>query len=636
MTSRNLTLKRGVSSLAAFALLAVAFVAVNVLAGVLPARLDVTEEGIYTLSEGSRRIVAGLEEPVTLKYFFTAGEDDIPVTLKTYATKVRELLRQFVSGSGGKVRLEVIDPRPDTDEEEWATRYGLSAGQLPTGGRLIHGLVVLSAGQEAIVPFFDSRREKFLEYDISEAVTRVTREAQEKLGLISFLPMMGQFDPRTRRLVGEWAVIQELRKMFQIEDLLRGDVAEIPADIKLVLVVHPRGLTSQVAYALDQFVVRGGRVIVLADPYSRHDPSNPNMMDTNFSRTLGALFKAWKIKFDQSKIVADLALATRVNTPNQGVVDYPVWISFREGNFNRESVITSQLEQIIMADAGAFEPAEGFENSFTPLLTSSQASGVVDRVTIRMAGALDIGKSLKTDGKARVLAALISGKFDSGFPAGPPPPPPKEDKEGQKGGEEKKIERKLPHLAKGEKETSLLLVGDADFLGDRFAVRAVNFFGQTVFSPLNDNLSFILNAVEFMAGNQDLIHIRSRGQISRPFTRVAELQVSAQQKYREQEKTLSESLAQVRQRLRESESNKPEGQEVILNPEQIQEIQQFRLEEARTRRALREVRKVLRQDIEYLGNTLLVINMLAVPLLVALLGFVAIIRRSKRSGGGIP
>jgi hypothetical protein len=270
MTSRNLTLKRGVSSLAAFALLAVAFVAVNVLAGVLPARLDVTEEGIYTLSEGSRRIVAGLEEPVTLKYFFTAGEDDIPVTLKTYATKVRELLRQFVSGSGGKVRLEVIDPRPDTDEEEWATRYGLSAGQLPTGGRLIHGLVVLSVGQEAIVPFFDSRREKFLEYDISEAVTRVTREAQEKLGLISFLPMMGQFDPRTRRLVGEWAVIQELRKMFQIEDLLRGDVAEIPADIKLVLVVHPRGLTSQVAYALDQFVVRGGRVIVLADPYSRH------------------------------------------------------------------------------------------------------------------------------------------------------------------------------------------------------------------------------------------------------------------------------------------------------------------------------------------------------------------------------
>ncbi len=332
-------------------------------------------------------------------------------------------------------------------------------------------------------------------------------------------------------------------------------------------------------------------------------------------------------------MVADLKQATRVNTPTNGVVDYPVWITLQGDHFNRESVITSQLEQIVLADAGSFETEEGFEHTFIPLLTSSEETGVLDRVTVRMAKPLDVSKSVEPDGKSRTLAALISGTFDSAFPGGPPPPPPP-PKGGQNPAEEKKIERKLPHLAKGEKESSVLLVGDADFVGDRFSVRASNFFGQTIYAPLNDNLNFLLNAVEFMSGNQELIHIRSRGQISRPFTRVAGLQVSAQQQYQEEEKTLSDSLANVRERLRELESKKPQGQRVILNSEQVKEIQGFRLEEAQTRRALREVRKVLRQDIEALGNTLLVINLLAMPFVVAVFGFVAIIRRSRRSGRG--
>ncbi len=631
MTPRNPTLKRGFSSVAAFVLLAVALVAVNVLAGFLPLRLDITEEGLYTLSEGTLRILSGLEEPATVKFFFSEGERDLPVSIKTYATKVKELLREYVSKSGGKLRLEVIDPQPDTDEEEWATRYGLTGAQLPSGGRLFHGMVVLSGGQEATVPFFDSRREKFLEYDISEVISRVGTESRDKLGLITFLPMTGQPNMRTRRMEGEWAVLSELKKMFQVQQLLVGDgLVEVPEDIRTVLLIHPKELTEQAAYALDQFLLRGGRLMVFTDPFSRYDTSNPNVMDANFSSTLGALFKAWKIKFDYTKVVADLKQATRVNTPTQGVVDYPVWITLQGDHFNRESVITSQLEQIVLADAGSFETEEGFKLTFTPLLTTSENTGFVDRITIRMARPFDVSKSVEPDGKSHTLAALISGTFDSAFPGGPPPPP----KGKEKPGEEKKIERKLPHLAKGEQESTVLLVGDADFVGDRFSVRVSNFFGQTVYSPLNDNLNFVLNAVEFMSGNQDLIHIRSRGRISRPFTRVAELQVSAQQQYRDEEKTLSDALAKVRERLRELESKKPKGQQVILNTAQLQEIQEFRLEEAQTRRALREVRKVLRQDIEALGNTLLVINLLAMPFVVAVFGFVAIIRRSRRSGGG--
>ncbi len=622
-------LKQRLSSLAAFGLLAVALVAVNVIAGFLPYRLDITEEGLYTLSEGSRKIVGNLKEPVRVKYFFSEGHENLPVNLKTYALKVQELLREYESRSGGKLVLEMLNPRPDTDEEQWASRYGLQGVQMPNGERFFHGLVALSGGQEAVVPYFDNRREKFLEYDISEVVSRVTRKSQDKIGIISFLPMLGRINPRTGQNQGEWALIREMRKIFEIEDLIVADLAEIPESISLVLLIHPKLITSTMAYSLDQYLVRGGRLMVLTDPFSRQDTSDPNRMDSRFSSNLAKLFKAWNIEFDSERVVADLSLATRVNTQAQGVMEFPVWLTFRGDYFNRDSVITSQLESLTMPDAGAFSTGEGFKYTFTPLLTSSKNSGTVDRISVRMArGPLDLAKDLKIDGKPRVLSALVTGKFESAYPGGPPPPP-----EPEKGKKPRKIVRKLPHLAKAEKESSLLLVGDTDFIADRFSVRTINFFGQTVYSPLNDNLNFMLNAVEFLVGNQDLIHIRSRGRLSRPFTRVAELQVSAQKKYQRQEKELSDSLRQVRERLEALQSREQDGQKVLLNAAQIAEIKKFRLEEGRTRKALREVRKVLRQDIETLGNRLLLTNLLAVPFLVALFGFVTIIRRTMRSGG---
>ncbi|MCZ6531856.1 MAG: GldG family protein [SAR324 cluster bacterium] len=619
-------------SIGAFAMLAVALIAVNVIASLIPLRIDITEEGLYTLSQGTNKILAKLEHPVKVKYFFNAGYENLPVSVKTYARKVRELLREYESRSGGKLTLEVLDPQPDTDEEQWARRYGLQGPQLPTGDRLFHGMVVLSGEQEAPVPYFDSRREKFLEYDISEAISRAVRETQEKVGIMSFLPMIGQFNPRTGKQEGEWAVISELRKIFELVDLILADVVEIPEDIDLVMLIHPKLVTATTAYALDQFLVRGGRLMVFTDPFSRHDTRDPNVMDSKFSSNLKILFDSWKIKFSDEEVVADLKLATRVNTQAQGVVEFPVWVTLRGDHFNRDSVITSQLETMILPDAGAFETAEGFQHKLTPLLTSSDSSGMVDRITVRMAqGPLDLAKSIKVDGKSRVLSALVTGMFDSAYPDGPPPLPEREaDARGKKPA---KRERTMPHVAKAKVETSILLVGDADFLADRFSVRSMNFFGQPVLSPLNDNLNFVLNATEFMVGNQELIHIRSRGQISRPFTKVAELQVSAQMKYQEREKKLSETLREVQERLAELQNEKTGAQKVLLNPAQFAEVKKFRMEEVRTRKALREVRKVLRQDIESLGNRLLLINLLAVPLLVALFGFITIIRRTIRSGG---
>jgi ABC-type uncharacterized transport system involved in gliding motility auxiliary subunit len=239
---------------------------------------------------------------------------------------------------------------------------------------------------------------------------------------------------------------------------------------------------------------------------------------------------------------------------------------------------------------------------------------------------------VQPDGKARVLAALLTGTFDSAFPQGAPPPPMEKDDKGKE--VVKKIERKLPHLAKARTESSVLLVGDADFMQDRFTVRAINFFGQQVYQPINDNMSFVLNSVEALIGSQELIHIRSRGRLGRPFTKIFELQVNAQRRYKKREQKLSDELEEVRKRLEGLEEQKKGAKQVLLNPAQLAEIKQFRTEEADTKRALREVRKVLRQDIEFLGNMLLLINMLAVPLLVGVAGFVTIIRRSRRSGGG--
>ena len=624
-------LNRSLHSAAGFVLLAVALVAVNWLAGLLPWRLDITEEGLYTLSEGSLNILAKLEEPVTIKYYRSESAEDAPVAIKGYFRKVRELLAEYVNRSGGRVVLEIFDPKPDSEEEEWAERYGLGGAQLPQGTRLYHGMVMLSGGREAAIPFFDPRRERFLEFDLSEALTRVGRDSQPTLGIISSLPVVGRsFNPGGQP-TPDWAFVEELRKNFDIVNFFPAEVVEIPETIDMVLLVHPKAVSSDMAYALDQFLMRGGRLMAFTDPHSRFDVGGPQALAGKFNSNLEKLFKAWRVKFDPTQVVADEQLATRVNAPGAGVIDFPVWLTVRADHLNRDSIITNQLEEIMLVDAGSFEPAEGFKHEFTPLMTTSEDSGLVNSITVRMTGPLDVIKGVKKDGKTRVLAALVNGTFETAFPDGPPKPDPNDRQPG--GG--KKRERKLPHLSKAKGETTVLLVGDADFLADRYTVRQGNFFGQILRSPINDNLAFVLNAAEFMAGSQELIHIRSRGRFSRPFTRVDALRKAAQIQFREQEQALTGKLQSSRKRLEQLEGEKGPTPSRLPSEAQLEEIKRIRMDLLDTQRKLRGVRKVLRQDIETLGNRLLVINLLALPLLVAIFGFTAIYIRSKRSGGGL-
>jgi ABC-type uncharacterized transport system involved in gliding motility auxiliary subunit len=618
-------------TLASFLLLFVGLVAVNVLAGVLSVRLDLTRQRLYTLTSGTRRILETLPDPVTVKLFVPESVPDAPVLVKSFARKARELLKEYQGAARGKLTLQVYDPQPDSEDEEWAQRYGLTAARLGDGTPLYFGLVVLSGGREAAVPYLDPRRERYLEYDISQAITRVNRKAKPRVAVMSWLPLMGQGGRPMGPPEGEWFVMEELRKSYEVQYVFPEDsLREIPDGTNLLVLVHPKRPSATVSYAIDQYLMRGGRMIAFLDPNSRADPAGAAGMGAE-AGGMDALLKAWGIQYDPGKVVADRTLATRVSTPNQGPIDFPLWISLHRRELNHDLAITSDLEEVTLIDAGAFATAKEFKHSFIPVFTSSKQSGLMDVAAVRFASPTDIAKQMQTDGTARVLAGLLSGKLDSAFPAGAPPEPkPAAAPRPPAAPPPKPAERKHAHRAASEQETSVLLVGDADFLADRFSVQVSNFFGNRVAQPINDNLSFALNAVEFMTGSQDLIQIRSRGQIFRPFTRVAELQVKAGLRYQEQERLLSQRLEEVKRKLTGVEQRQQPGQKLVLSPAQLEEVAKFRREEARVRQELREVRKVLRQDIEALGNVLLALNLLLVPLAVAAAGFVVVLRRSQR------
>lgn len=628
-------LKRNLIPAVSIALLVVGLVAVNVLAALVPLRLDITQERLFTLTDGTHRILNGLKEPVTVKLYVPDSVPDAPVTVKTFARRTRDLLQEYQSASKGKLTLEVFDPKPDSEDEDWANRYGLSAAQMPDGTKLYLGLVVLSGGREAAIPFLDPRRERFLEYDISQAVARVNQAQRQKIGILPGLPIYGQQAGSFGQVEGEWTFVRELRKSYQVDYLFPQDLMEVPDGMAVVIVLHPKGLSDAVLFALDQYLLRGGKLIVLTDPNSRMDPMGGQGFAAATSSNLEKLFKAWRVKFDANMVVADQQLATRVNTPNQGIVEFPLWLSLHGPQLNRDLVVTSQLDEITLIDPGAFSLDEGAPYKLTPLMSSTPNSGLVDLATVRFSSPLDISKQLKTDGKVRVLAGLLTGTFDTAFPEGrPKPPPPVKGKDKAKA-DKPEPEKPLTHpvLARAAHEGSIMLIGDADFIADRFSVQTSNFFGNVITQPINDNLSFILNAVEFMAGSQDLIQIRSRGQVSRPFTRLANMQLQAARKFQEREQFLTQRLDEVKKKLEVLQSQKQEGQKQVLTPAQLQEVRRFRGEEARVRGELREVRKVLRQDIETLGSVLLAVNLLVMPLLVAAGGFVVILRRGRRRGG---
>lgn len=622
-------------SLAGLLALLAALIAANLIVGAARLRKDLTADQLYTLSDNTRRILQQLDQPVTLKFFFNAGAPEIPMPLKYFAQQVEDLLREYKLAGGGRILLENYNPEPDSDAEEWAERYGVAPQNMGMLGPALYlGLVAARGDAHTVIPFIDPRDEAMLEYNITRMITRVTNPAKPVLGLISSLPVMGvqampfaMGDQPRPRNQPPWAAFSSLAEDYEVRELT-ADVEEIPGDVDALLLVHPKNLSERAQYAIDQFVLRGGRLLAFVDPLcladamSQEQPQMMMGMPPQTSSDLGRLPQAWGVEWDAGQVLADINASTRVRQGNGGVDESPLFLSLRPDNFRRDDLLMSRLDSLIMPMAGVLrgEGAEGLK--LTPLITSSEQSKTIPNMMAQMGGDM-VRRDFQPGLQRLPLALRLHGNFKTAFPDGLPVAPAAD------------TNAPPPAAAEGlkasVKPTTVILVGDVDMLHDQFCVQEVNLFGYRGYQPINDNLNLFANALEQLAGAVELAEIRTRGRIERPFDKVLALQQSAQQRWMLQEKALQQQLEATQERLSALQSRKDQNQRYILSPEQEQEIRRFKDEQSRTQRELKQVRKNLREGIERLGMKVKAINILLVPILVGLAGMVFAWRRQKRA-----
>lgn len=623
---------KNVNKWIALGLLLAALVLVNFIAGLTRGQADLTESKLFTLSEGSRSLLAKLDEPVTLRFYFSRSVE-VPIFFKNYATRVEDLLRQYEAGGRGKVRLEVVNPRPDTPEEEAAIRAGIHGQPLPTGETLFFGLAAIQAEQERVIPMFNRQREELLEFDISQILHQVQQLELPRLGVISGLEIFGQPTPpmfgQPQQGQQEWVFLQELGNQFEVERI-RDDA--LPADLDVLAVLHPQELSEELTFEIEQFLLAGKPVFVAVDPSSfvqKGEANQQQMMMGNappISSDLPRLFEAWGVDYDPSIVVGDLELATGVNTGRGQPVRYPVWLTIEQ--FNSQVPPTAQLNQMLFPEPGSFRLADGAEAEFIPLITATPNSGRIAAQMLNFTGPEEVGRQLETDGEEQVIAGIVRGKFKTAFPEGRPVADAESDDETE--GDAEEAEAAPPALAESAATGTLILVADTDFLADQFSVQRMNFLGMRGMTPLNDNLAFTSNVVEFLAGSEDLIGLRSKGTSVRPFERVRAMEMTAQQHYEERLQELESRLSEVQENLRELQGQQGEQGQLVASPEVREAIERFRLQEAGMRAERREIRKSLREDVEGLKLNLVLANLLIVPALVGLFGINFFILRGRR------
>ena len=604
----------------ALALIAAVIAAVNLTISNLPLRLDLTAEKLYTLSDGSRAVLGKLEEDVSLKFYFSSSSAEMPMALKTYATQVLNLLKEYELAGGGKLVLESFDPKPDSDAEEWAQRYGIEPQNVnPFGQSVYFGLVAVCGDREETLARLSPRTESTLEYDITRLVTRVAWPERPVIGLMTSLNgvLGGQMNQmmmmQGQRPEPGWTAFTELQKDYELREIpLTAE--KIDDDVKALVLLHAKDLSEKTLFAIDQFVIKGGRLIACVDPFSVMDMissrqrQNPMMMQQpggDGPSTLGKLFDAWGVGFDTSKLVCDLSAATKLNAGNGRAEENPAFLSLDAANMSKNDLVVSDLTQVMFPFAGGLsvQKREGIE--FEPLVTTSADHACLVGREGAQFGMGAMMRELKPDGVKRTLAARISGTFKTAFPKGP------DYVEGSTNAVVEVVES-----GKG----AVVLFGDSDFLADQFCVQVMNSIFGPIAQPINDNLVLFANVIEQYAGREELIGVRSRGKSNRPFVKVDELEAKAMAKWQRKQSELEDALQETQQRLMALQKEKSGNERMILSREQQDEIVRFRKTQADVRRQLKNVRKELTSGIDSLGITLKTVNILAVPLLVVLFG----------------
>ncbi len=575
-------------------------------------KLDLTEDKLFTLTNNTKQVISNINEPIRIQLFFSNSlSKDLP-QVRDYEKRVRELLYKYVSLSEN-LKLEVLDPKPFSDLEDLANVYGVQGLQLnQEGERFYFGAVFTnSVDDSALIPFFDSSRESFLEYDLTKTIYNLANTKKSKIGIISSLPISGGFsnerDPASYQQ--PFFIKSNITEFFNVEDLPK-DVEAIPEEIDQLLVIHPKNLSDETTFAIDQFVMSGKGVIFFMDPFSEYENSllPPNQRASNIpGSNLNNMFEKWGFKLDPGLLAGDINNGRKVSMGdinNQKIITYVLWLAIQDSLLSRDDIITSNLDYVFIKTAGSI--LNNNTNSsllITPLIQTSLSSMLIERSAVQFRA--DPEKLLKdfiSSNQKLTLGARIQGNFKSSF---------SEE-------EFSKLKTKKEKYIKQVNNANIIVYADTDLLADNTWVSQQDMFGRSNATAIADNGRLVLNSIESMSGGPDLIGLRGRGTSNRPFVVVENLQKKAELAFKEKEETLQNELKETEEKLQVLQSEEGADNNNVSNV-QAETIVAFRSRIFEIRGELRAVQRELGQDINALETRLKFINIWLMPALVFVL-----------------
>jgi len=574
-----------------------------------PVRLDLSENGLYSLSDGTKEVMDEIDEPINLYFFFSQKiSSDMPA-LRTYSQRVYELLEEYELIADGRIKLSYIDPEPFSEQEDRAAEFGLQSVPInQAGDELYFGLAGTNSldGRE-VIPFFQPDKEEFLEYEISKLVHNLAKPEKATIGLYSDLPVQSTVDPRTFQPTSAWVFVQQLEELFQVQMIKDLEKDELK-DFDLLLIVHPKNLSESALFSVDQYVLSGGKLLAFVDPLAELDQPGPGTTGVpSKSSDLNAITKKWGLALREQKILGDPEVALLVGGADGRPLRHLGILGFSQEYFGQDNIVTSSIETVNMSTAGIFDLDTSLDTEIETLIRSSESSGLLDAYQFEfLSNPEDLQKGFSSTGESFVVAARISGAATSNF--------------------EGAIADREEFIPSSE-SIQVMLIADTDILADRLWVQVQSFFGQQIATAFADNGTFIANAVENLSGSSSLISVRSRGQFSRPFEVVDRLRRNAEVSYLQSAERLQIELSDTERKLAELESASPEDGLIRLSNEQTEAIKSFQDEKLRIRKQLRDVRHRLDKDIEDLGGWLKLINIIVMPLLLT--GLLLLIRVAR-------
>lgn len=606
-------------------------------------QFDFTEDRHYSLSDASREIVNSVDEPLLLRFYFSRSLDEVPVLLKNFATTVEDLLDQF-DAINSNITVEVIDPRPDTELEDQAIRAGIYGARLQTGNKLYFGLEAILADQTAIISNFTQQRERFLEYDIAELIYKTRQIEQPVLGVITSLPMFANQSLMRGRppQKTDWFVISELKNTYKIRHITGNT---IPDDVSVLIVIHPNQLNSALNYRIDQFLLSGKPVLVAVDPSGfiprslNLDPmigvSKGDTGSSNFSK----LFNAYGIEFSSRDVVGDIDNARMLPWgKDETLIKYPFFIGISD--FNEELSSSASLSEVWMMEPGSVSLRADSDLKFTSLINTSLNSGLISNVKFSEMTpdkAEANTREFVTDHTSRSIAAMITGNFTTAFPEGKPvsigsPENNSTDDSIQETDHDSIKPESLATIESlNQGSSTLVVIADTDFLADSLIGEPVNYFGVSSLKLYNDNLALFKNLVDQLAGNPDLISLRGKGSLTRPFELIDSIRSDAQLEFQSEIEGLEEELAMLEQQIRDIDENQSNEGLLIVTSEARNAVENYRDRETEIRKQIREIRKQMREEIEGWKIGLAAFNIALVPMFITIFGILYFVRRNKRS-----